>query len=134
MVRLAILLVDSPAVAEEIVQDAFAAVATRWDELDQPGAYLRTSVVNGCRMALRRRETQRRLDPPRPLVPIDAPTDLVELHTALGSLPERQRVVLVLRYFHDLPDAEIASMVGCQPATVRSSAARGLRRLRKELS
>jgi RNA polymerase sigma factor (sigma-70 family) len=134
MVRLAVLLVDSRAVAEEIVQDGFAAVAARWGELERPGAYLRTSVVNGCRMTLRRRETQRRLEPPRSTVPLDSPTELVELHSALMTLPERQRVVLVLRYFHDRPDAEIAELVGCRPATVRSLAARGLRHLRKELT
>jgi RNA polymerase sigma factor (sigma-70 family) len=134
MIRLAVLLVDSREVAEEIVQDAFTAVATRWDDLDRPGGYLRTSVVNGCRMALRRRETQRRLDPPRPIVPLDAPTELVELHGALRSLPERQRIVLVLRYLLDLPEAEIAELVECRPATVRSLAARGLRTLRKDLA
>lgn len=134
MVRLAVLLVDSRAVAEEIVQDAFAAVATRWNDLERPGAYLRTSVVNGCRMTLRHREAQRRLDPPQVMMPVDGPAELVELHGALLNLPERQRVVLVLRYFHDLPDGEIAELVECRPATVRSLASRGLRRLRKELA
>ena len=134
MLRLAVLLVDSRAVAEEIVQDAFAAVAARWSDLERPGAYLRTSVVNGCRMTLRRREAQRRLDPPQPMMPVDAPTELIELHRALVGLPERQRIVLVLRYFHDLPDIEIAELVECRPATVRSLATRGLRSLRKELT
>jgi len=134
MLRLGVLLVDSRAVAEEIVQDAFAVVAQRWGDLDRPGAYLRTCVVNGCRMALRRRQIQRRLDQPEPAVPVDAGTDLVELHDALTALPERQRVVLVLRYFQDLPDAEIAELVHCRPATVRSLAARGLRSLREELT
>ena len=134
MLRLAVLLVDSPATAEEIVQDAFAGVAERWHELDRPGAYLRTSVVNGCRMALRHRDAQRRLDRPQPMVPVDAATELVELRRALASLAARQRIVLVLRYFDDLPDAEIAELVGCRPATVRSLAARGLRNLRRELT
>jgi RNA polymerase sigma factor (sigma-70 family) len=134
MLRLAVLLVDSPAVAEEVVQDAFEAVAARWAEIDQPGAYLRTTVVNRCRMVLRRRATGRRLDPPRPVLPVDAPTELVELHVALGRLPARQRVVVVLRYLHDLPDAQIAEVVGCRPATVRSAAARALRTLRKDLT
>ncbi len=57
------------------------------------------------------------------MVPVDAPTELIELHRALMSLPARQRVVLVLRYFHDLPDPEIAELVECRPATVRSLAA-----------
>jgi RNA polymerase sigma factor (sigma-70 family) len=134
MLRLAVLLVDSRALAEEIVQDAFESVTARWDDLERPGAYLRTSVVNGCRMALRRRSTARRLDPPRAAPAVDAPTELVELHEALRRLPGRQRLVLVLRYLHDLPDAEIAELAGCRPATVRSAAARGLRALRRDLS
>ena len=134
MVRLAVLLVGSRPAAEEIVQDSFSVVLERWATLDRPGAYLRTVVVNGCRMALRRRETERRhreLDPP---LPVDAPVELVELHQALTSLPVRQRVVVVLRYFVDRTDAEIAETLGCRPATVRSLAHRGLIRLRKELA
>jgi RNA polymerase sigma factor (sigma-70 family) len=134
MVRLAVLLVDSRAIAEEIVQEAFVGLVARWEDLEQPGAYLRTSVVNGCRMVLRRREAARRLDPPRVVLPADAPTELAELHGALCALPERQRLVLVLRYFQDLPEAQIAELIGCRPATVRSLAARGLRALRRELT
>jgi RNA polymerase sigma factor (sigma-70 family) len=134
MVRLAVLLVDSREVAEEVVQEAFASVAARWESVERPGAYLRASVVNGCRMVLRRREVGRRLDPPRALLPVDAPTELVELHLALRRLPERQRSVVVLRYLHDLGDPAIAELLGCRPATVRSAAARALRTLRKELA
>ena len=134
MLRLAVLLVGSPSVAEDVVQDAFAAVATHWADLDRPGAYLRTTVVNGCRMVLRRRATSQRLDPPQVAVPVDAPAELADLHAALRRLPERQRVVVVLRYLHDLPDPEIAELVGCRPATVRSSAARALRSLRRDLT
>jgi RNA polymerase sigma factor (sigma-70 family) len=134
MLRLAVLLVDSRALAEEIVQDAFESVTARWADLERPGAYLRTTVVNGCRMALRRRSVARRLDPPLAATPVDAPTELVELHEALRRLPDRQRLVLVLRYLHDLPDPEIAELAGCRPATVRSAAARGLRALRKDLA
>ncbi|MGZ4683549.1 MAG: RNA polymerase sigma factor [Acidimicrobiales bacterium] len=134
MVRLAVLLVGSRAQAEEIVQDGFSVVLQRWDTLDRPGAYLCTVVVNGCRMALRRRETEQRhrdLDPP---LPVDSPAELVELHAALDTLPERQRVVVVLRYFADRSDTEIAETLGCRPATVRSLAHRGLGHLRKELA
>ena len=134
MVRLAVLLVGSRPAAEEIVQDSFSVVLERWATLDRPGAYLRTVVVNGCRMAVRRRETERRhreLDPP---LPVDSPVELIELHEALATLPERQRVVVVVRYFADRTDPEIAETLGCRPATVRSLAHRGLIRLRKELA
>ena len=58
---------------------------------------------------------------------------LLELRDALGRLGERQRAVVVLRYFADLPDVEIAEVLGCRPSTVRSLVRRALRVLRKEL-
>ena len=133
--RLATLLVGSVSVAEEVVQDAFASVGERWDEIDRPGAYLRRSVVNGCAMVLRRRETEARY---RPLLATPAetelPTRLVELGDALDALTDRQRIAVVLRYFVDIPDAEIADLLEVRPATVRSIIHRALETLRKELS
>jgi RNA polymerase sigma factor (sigma-70 family) len=133
MLRLACLLVDSRAIAEEAVQDAFLAVSERWSTIDNPGAYLRTAVVNRCRSVMRRRATERQHASYDATV-VDAPTELVELRAALGHLPERARTVVVLRYFVDLPDADIAAVLGCRVATVRSIAHRSLRSLRKELS
>jgi RNA polymerase sigma factor (sigma-70 family) len=133
MVSLAALLVGSRAQAEEIVQDAFAAVGERWSTLANPGGYLRTTVVNGCRMTLRRRASERRYAPESRGVD-NLPTELVELRDALDSLGERARSAVVLRYFADLPDAEIAVALGCREATVRSIMHRALRALRKELT
>jgi RNA polymerase sigma factor (sigma-70 family) len=133
MLRLACVLVGSRPLAEEIVHDAFAAVGERWSTIANPGGYLRTSVVNGCRMALRRRDVARRRVPADP-EPVAPPDELVELAMALDHLPDRARAVIVLRYLVDLPDAEIAEAVGCRIATVRSIAHRALRVLRKELS
>jgi RNA polymerase sigma factor (sigma-70 family) len=136
MLALAVLLVGSRAQAEEIVQDAFAAVGPRLAAVDNAGAYLRTTVVNGCRMALRRREVERRHAETGPTEPgfIAGPGELVELHQALGALTERERTVVVLRYFADVSDDAIASALGCRPGTVRSLAHRALRALRKELT
>ena len=92
-----------------------------------------STVVNGCRMALRRRATERR-HAGDTTARIDAPTELVELRDALDRLSERERAVVVLRYFVDLPDPEIAELLGCRPTTVRSLVHRSLRKLRKELS
>ncbi len=133
MLRLACLLVGSRAIAEEIVQDAFVVVGERWAELEKPGGYLRSTVVNGCRMALRRRATERRYAYCDPAT-IDGPSELIDLRSALGRLSERGRAAIVLRYFVDLPDAEIAELLGCRIATVRSIVHRSLRTLRKELS
>lgn len=133
MLRLACLLVGSRPIAEEIVQDAFIVVGERWEALEKPGGYLRATVVNGCRMARRRRATERRYAP-SDVTTTDAPTELVELRSALDRLSERGRAAIVLRYFVDLPDPEIAELLGCRVATVRSIVRRSLLTLRKELS
>lgn len=118
--------------AEEVVQEAFVALAAKWQTVDHPPAYVRRSVVNGATGVLRRRRTASAhpVDPP----PAEAPTQLVELRDVLLTLPYRQRAVLVLRYVDDLADDEIATTLGCRRATVRSLAARGLATIRKELT
>lgn len=135
MLRMATLMVGSPSLAEEIVGDSFAIVAERWNSLERPGGYLRTTVVNGCAQALRRRETEDRL---RHLavdrLECDLPTRLIELRDALEHLSDRQRMVVVLRYFVDISDAEIADLLDVRPSTVRSLARRAFAVLRKELS
>ena len=129
MVRLARALVDSPDRAEEIVQDAFAHTLRRWSSLERPGAYLRTSVVNGARSELRKREVRRRVLPGRS--PATTPAADEYLADALAGLSPKRRIVLVLRYYADTPDDEIAELLGVRPATVRSLAARGLSDLRE---
>ena len=134
MVRLATLLVGSPAIAEEVVQDAFASVIERWDTVDRPGAYLRTSVVNGCTGILRRQTIEQRYRAARiEVADSEIPEQLIDLRNALDRLTDRQRLVVVLRYFADLPDDEIAESLGVRPATVRSLAHRAVAALRKEM-
>lgn len=142
MVRLAQALVDDVASAEDVVQDAFAGLLRNWPRLRQPGAalgYLRSSVVNGARSALRRRRTVRRwggleLVGPATAPGADAPVLLSEEHTAvrvaLAALPARQREVLTLRFVADLTDSEIATATGMSAVHVRSAASRGLTTLR----
>ena len=134
MVRLATLLVGSPAIAEEVVQDAFASVSERWDTVDRPGAYLRTSVVNGCTGILRRRTIEQRYRAARiEVADSEIPEQLIDLRRALDRLTDRQRLVVVLRYFADLPDGEIAEALGVKPSTVRSLAHRAVAALRNEM-
>lgn len=137
MVKLAHLLVGDREVAEELVQDAFLRLRPRLAEVDEPGAYLRTIVVNLCRSAGRRRETAQRhqgsvagsdrVGPP-PL-----PPDLDEVWLALGRLPPRRRDALILRYYADLSTDEVARLLDTRPATARSLIHRGLASLKKEL-
>ena len=134
MVRLAVLLVDDLETAEDVVQDAFAGLHRRWATLASPDAavgYLRTSVVNGSRSVLRKRRTVRDA-----VVPTDveggAPDSsllLAEEHrevlAAIGRLPDRQREVIVLRYWSGLTEAEIAAALGISVGAVKSSTSRG---------
>ncbi len=123
LVRLAALLVSDLATAEDIVQDSFAAVHGRWHALPDTDAalcYLRRSVVRRSRSA------------PRPQL---AGIPLLDsaVVSAMQALPVRQREVLVLQYFADLPEAEIASATGMSTTAVRSHAARAMSSLQDAL-
>jgi RNA polymerase sigma factor (sigma-70 family) len=133
MLKVALLIVGHRDVAEDIVQEAFTQVSVRWAQLDNPGGYLRTCVVNGSLMAVRRRGVERRHQASPRRQSVEHPTHLVELHDALMALGEKQRTAIVLRYLLDLPAREIGELLGCSEATARSVVARGLGALRKEL-
>ena len=127
LVRLAVLLVSDLAAAEEIVQEAFADLHGTWRTLPGPDAalrYLRRSLIRRSRSAA------------QPLAGAGAGQQAgvaAGLLTALRALPAREREVLVLRYFADLPEAEIASVTGTRIAAVRTYAARGMSSLRAGL-
>lgn len=128
MVRLARALVDEQGQAEEIVQDAFANTFSRWGRIDEPGGYVRSAVVNGARSELRRRQVRRRISIPAPIVDR---TDNEYLADAVARLTPRRRIAVVLRFWADLPDREIAVLLGCRPGTVKSLVSRGLADLRE---
>lgn len=128
MVRLAFLLTGSSAEAEEIVQDAFVRIRKRIDRVDNPSAYLRAAVVNGCRNRYRRILVERRHASPAERDVHDAAD---EMSDALSALPIRQRTVIVLRFYAAMTEAEIAASLGCRPGTVKSLCHRGLAELRR---
>jgi RNA polymerase sigma-70 factor (sigma-E family) len=135
LVRLAVLLVDDPNTAEDVVQEAFTGLHRHWAGLrDEEAAigYLRTAVVNGSRSVLRRRRTARDYVPPHQVNARSAESlaMLTAEHQAvvdaLATLPPRQREVLVLRYYGGLSEAEIAEATGISRGTVKSTASRAL--------
>ena len=132
MVRVALLLVGSAADAEELVQESFVRVARARRPLDNPPAYLRTTVVNLSRSHLRHLRVQRRQPAIIPRL-IENP-DLDETWGAVCRLPFRQRAVVVLRYYQDLSEADIARTLGCKVGTVKSNLHHALAKLKKELS
>jgi RNA polymerase sigma factor (sigma-70 family) len=132
LARLACLLTGSTAVAEDVVHDAFVQIQQRWSTVERPGAYLRVAVINGCRGHHRRLRRERA-----------SYADLVSTATlpetplvldVLARLPCPQRAALVLRFYADWPDDEIAELLGCRRATVRSHVRRGLEAMRKVLA
>ncbi|MFZ2059030.1 MAG: SigE family RNA polymerase sigma factor [Acidimicrobiales bacterium] len=131
MVRMALLLVGSAADAEELVQESFVRVASARRPIDNLPAYLRTTVVNLSRSHLRRLRVQRR-QPATPPRLVEDP-ELDETWDAVCRLPFRQRAAVVLRYYQDLSEAEIARLLDCRPGTVKSNLHHALARLRKEL-
>jgi RNA polymerase sigma-70 factor (sigma-E family) len=128
MARLAFLMVGSEAQAEELVHDAFARLYERWDRVDNPGAYLRTCVVNGCRDRLRRRRVEQRHASAAPRA---GEPETEHLADALAALPYKQRAAVVLRYYEDRSEADIAELLGVRPGTVKSLLHRGLASLRE---
>ena len=148
MVRLARVLVDSPQTAEDLVQDAFVQLHRHWGAVREPRAYLRRCVVNACRShhrrAWREAPVRRAVGGPGPRCgeragEATADGDAAQAHAddagvlsgALAGFPYRQRAALVLRYYADLPDKEIAEVLGCRVGTVASLVHRGLERLRE---
>jgi RNA polymerase sigma factor (sigma-70 family) len=132
LLGLATLLSGSRAVAEEVVQDVFAAAIPRWAVIDNHEWYLKRSVVNRVR-SLGRRATRAKHVPRLPDGVTGEPL-VDETWLLLRGLPVRQRTVLVLRIHLDLPDEEIARLMNCPEPTVRSLAFRALATLRKELA
>ena len=135
MVRLAVLLVDDPNTAEDVVQEAFTGLHRHWAGLRDEAAavaYLRTAVVNGSRSVLRRRRTARDYVPPHQVNARSAESlamlsaEHQAVVDALGTLPPRQREVLVLRYYGGMSEAEIADATGISRGTVKSTASRAL--------
>jgi RNA polymerase sigma-70 factor (sigma-E family) len=150
LVRLAWLLLRDRLAAEDVVQDAFVATHRQWTSIRESGravSYLRRAVVNGCRSAQRHAvvvDRQRARESGAPDSPGRATLGSAETEVlaaegrdvvlaALRRLPERQREVLVLRYYGDLSEAEIARTLDISTGSVKTHAYRGLSALRRTL-
>lgn len=135
LIRLAALLVDNVAEAEEIAQEAYLRTARARRRPDDPLAYLRQAVVNLSRSALRRRLVARRLAvttsaaEPIDESPAQTVTERDAIMRPLRSLPRRTREVLVLRYYLDLSVAQTAELLGISGGSVTSYTSRGLTQL-----
>jgi len=142
LVRMAALLVQDLAAAEEIVQDSFVAVHAAWRRLpdaEHALSYLRRSVVDRSRAALRRHVVVDKFAPRlAPDLPSGQGEGNIEVErsafiSALWTLPPREREVVVLRYFADLPETQVASATGISETAVKAYTARAMSSLRTEL-
>jgi len=137
--RLGFLLTGDPTQAEELAQDALVRTWRRWRLVgrpDNPETYARKVLVNRHRSLLRRALVEARYryrDRPNEGSSDDHPEDAIVLWAATRRLPPRQQAVLVLRYYEDLSEAEIARVLGIPAGTVKTLARRGLARLRRSL-
>jgi RNA polymerase sigma-70 factor (sigma-E family) len=140
--KTAYLLTGSTDRAEELLQDTLARLYPRWDRVqaaDAPVAYVRRCVANGFINSRRSRSAYDISLHDLPELPdavnlADQIADRGLLWQLLGRLPDRQRAALVMRYFHDQPDAEIADAIGCRVATVRSLISRGIATMRAQVA
>jgi RNA polymerase sigma-70 factor (sigma-E family) len=139
LLRTAYLLTGNTGAAEELVQDTLVRLYPKWHRVEAaaaPVAYVRRSLANAFVNQVRRpasREVAVDIMPERPYAtdPMDQLADRDEVWTLLRFLPARQRAALVMRFFHDLPDEEIAAALGCRTGTVRSLISRGLASMRE---
>lgn len=142
-IRLAFLLTNDAATAEDLTQEAFIKVAGRFRYLRQPDAfatYLRRTVVNLAMSHHRRRRVERdhlAREASRPARNAVEPPDIEgrdELRTALRSLPARQRAAVVLRYYEDLSEQQVAETLGCSVTAARSLVFRAMETLRTRIT
>ncbi|WP_329227728.1 SigE family RNA polymerase sigma factor [Streptomyces canus] len=138
LVRTAYLLTGDAHHAEDLTQTALAKAYRSWRRVsrsDNPEAYVRRMLVTCNSDRFRKRRVKESLtDAPPERAGRDEAVARVEergvLLGALAQLPPRQRAVVVMRYWEDLPEAEVAEMLGCSPGTVKSQASKGLAKLR----
>lgn len=152
LVRLALLMLGDLATAEDVVQDVYASLHRRSraqgraQTVEAPLAYVRAAVLNGCRSILRRRAVAHRVGlahraslNDETTVRASAESEVIlsedrrQVLSALARLPRRRREVLVLRYYLGLSEAEIAAVLGISAGTVKSTAARALAALARDL-
>ena len=131
LVRLGHLLSGSAADGEDLAQEAYLGLLRAWP-VEHPQAYVRSAIVNLAINAGKRRQRSKSV-PEHPETPaVTAPPD--DTWPLVQRLPPRQRAVVVLRYYLDMSEADIAATLGCRPGTVKAHASKALATLRKELS
>jgi RNA polymerase sigma factor (sigma-70 family) len=131
LIRVAAAITLNGSLAEDVTHDAFVGLQRRFGTVDRPVAYLQRSVVNLSLKVLRRRKIAVRYQTPADAVSLEP--EIEEAWEAVVRLPPRQRVVVALRYWNDLSEAEIADYLGWPAGTVKSTLHRALKRLKEDI-
>jgi RNA polymerase sigma-70 factor (sigma-E family) len=137
LLRFAHAVCGDPDTAADLVQDALERTGVRWSRIEHtgdPDAYVKRAIVNGRTSRWRKLRRESLVDAvPEGTGRYDPPPQDAELWRLLATLPARQRAVLVLRYYEDMSEQQIAQILGCAPGTVKSQASKGLSKLRAAL-
>jgi RNA polymerase sigma-70 factor (sigma-E family) len=141
MVRLAVIMLGDQEAAEDVVQDAFLGLYRRWDKLTDTSralAYVRSSVLNGCRTVLRRKSRHTRIAFAEPDFESAeagalAGEEVRQVAAAIRKLPNRQREALVLRFYLDMDEGEVAEAMRISRGSVKSATSRGIAALGRML-
>jgi len=134
LTRLAYLAIGDNEAAQDAVQEAFVSLHLRAERVREPKISLRAAVLNQCRTTIRRAQVRRRLAAAAPAAAGDTLGDTMRLERpavleAIRQLPRRQRDVVLLRFYLDMSEAEIAATLRVRPGTVKTSSHRALRAL-----
>ncbi|MCA1833001.1 MAG: SigE family RNA polymerase sigma factor [Actinomycetota bacterium] len=136
--RLAFLIVRDSGQAEESVMDAFLKTFTGWrriGQMDRPDLYIRRAVVNACNSRLRRRAVESRFrfaESETHGWDVDRESSIV-VRGAIDALPKRQRVCVILRYYEDMSEMEMAEVLECSPGTIKSQLSKAREKLKTAL-
>ncbi|GAA3717345.1 SigE family RNA polymerase sigma factor [Nonomuraea antimicrobica] len=132
LLRFAYLLTHDWATAEDLLQESLAKAWFAWPGIDEPEAYVRRVLITTYTSWWRRRWRRELPSDGLPDQPVhdQVADERAALWQAVGRLPARQRAVIVLRFYEDLPVAEVAQLIGCNPGTVKSQTAKALAKLR----
>ena len=138
LLRFAYALTGDPHTAADLVQDALEHTGVRWHKIERQGdpeVYVRRAILNGriSRWRKHRRETLVDCVPER-MTSYEVPGRDEQLWQLLATLPPKQRAVLVLRYYEDMSEVQIAATLGCSPGTVKSQSSKAIAKLRVALS
>jgi RNA polymerase sigma-70 factor (sigma-E family) len=138
LLRFAYAVTGDPHVAADLVQDALEKTGVHWTRIERtadPEAYVKRAIINGRISRWRKLRRETLMDSlPEPRQTATGPTGRdQELWDLLATLPRRQRAVLVLRFYEDMSEQQIADTLGCAPGTVKSQASKALAKLRAAL-